>query len=509
MRRSFLTLSLVISFLLSLGQTKLDQLDAYFGKALQDWEVPGMSIGIIVNGELAWVKGYGVLEAGKAEKVDGKTQFAIASNSKAFTATALGMLVEAGKISWDDPVKMYLPDFELYDPWISHHMTIRDLLCHRVGFINFSGDVIWYKSERSAADLLDQLKYVPKAAEFRTEYGYSNLMFMTAGEVIRVVTGKDWHTYVKETFFDPIGMKRTVTKTSQLKSGDNVATPHKPQDGKNLPIAWTNWDNMGSAGSIISSAEDMLSWLQLHLEHGKLKGETLFAEGTQEEMWKPHNALKVNTLQRKIYPRTFAAYGLGWHMFDHEGHKVITHGGGYDGMYSRVGMVPDQGLGYVILTNSMKGISSYLAYKILDTFLEGGNKDWSQMGLARQKQGDANRVERVAKRKAARVSGTQPLSKEADMLGTYQDELYGAAIRIEKNAQGELMLHFDQAPALSARLTHWHYNTFQINWLETHAWFDFGTMQFVTDHQHRITGLEFDVPNDDIFFHEIHAKKVP
>jgi len=493
---------------LGYGQHSIKELDKHFQKSLEIWNVPGMSIGIIKDGKVVLAKGYGVKEAGGNEKVDKETMYAIASNTKAFTTGALATLVESKKISWTDEVRKYLPGFSVHGQYESENLTIRDLLCHRVGYGNYSGDVMWYKSERSATELLDRIQYVPKAFEFRDGYGYSNLMYITAGEVIRSVTGMKWNEYVTKTFFKPLKMDRSVTTITNLGDYENVATPHKSLSGENAKIPWANWDNMGSAGSVISCVDDMLKWISLHLNHGTIDGDQYFTQKTQEELWHPRNNYRVDHNTRGIYPRNFAGYGLGWSMYDHEGYKVITHGGAYDGMYSRVAMVPDQNLGIVILTNSMTSIHSSLTYEILDHYTNGSDTDWNKWGLERQAS-YLNRMEgKKQKIKDKRQLDTSPTVGEEDMTGSYYDHLYGANISVVSSSDGSLSLHFDKAPGLDAKLSHWHYDTFEIQWKQTHAWFDFGTLQFLTDNNNKVIGLEFDVPNGDIFFHEIHAKKI-
>lgn len=488
-------------------ETEVKTLDQYFEKARQDWEVEGMSVGIIKDGKVILAKGYGQLEAGKPARPDGNSLYAIASNTKAFISASIGILVDEGKIKWDDPVRQYLPYFELYDPYVSAHVTIRDLLCHRAGLGTFSGDVIWYKSEYTAEEAIKHLKHLPQAYGFRDGYGYSNLMFITAGEVIKAVSGKTWAEFIREHIIDPTGMTRTQTSVEPLRNMANVATPHKPNDeGVNHPIPWVNWDNMGAAGGIVSSVNDMLKWCQLQLDHGTLNEQQIFSLQAQETFWKPHNNYTVSARTKEIYPtRHVAGYALGWGYYDHGGRMVYSHGGGYDGMYSQVTIVPEENMAIVVLTNSMKGISGSLTYYTLDHFFGLKETDWSRQNLERTKDWEKTKTERVTERKAKRIPGTAPtLSLEA-YTGVYHDDLYGD-IEVVDN-EGNLGLHFKTAPALNATLEHWHHDVFEIKWNEEHAWFDFGTVQFLMSNNLTPTALQFDIPNDDIFFEEIHAKR--
>lgn len=485
----------------------LQDIDKYLGKAQRDWNVPGMAVGVIKNGKVIHAKGYGHLKATQSTPVDANTLFAIASNTKAFIAAALSILEEEGKISWDDPVQQYLPYFKLYDEYASQHTTIRDLLCHRVGLGTFSGDVIWYNRNITAEEVVRRAAEVPQAYEYRAGYGYSNLMFITAGEVIKAVTGKSWADFVKDHILIPTGMKRSRTSVTALPQMDNVATPHKPVGTNNLPIDWVNWDNMGAAGGIISSVNDMLKWLQLQLDEGKVGDKQIFSEESQANFWHPHNNNTVSAAAKEMYPgRHFSGYGLGWGLSDYRGKLLASHGGGYDGMYSRVVVVPEEELGIVILTNSMKGISTPLSYYIIDALLGESPKDWSKEFLERQGNWDTFRENRVQERRDQRVSGTSPDLELSAYAGLYRCKMYGD-IEV-KLTDGALELHFGNAPNLKATLQHWHYNTFQIKWKKTLAWFDFGTIQFVLDNNGGVQGVQFDVPNDDIFFEEIEAERI-
>ncbi|MFK7922294.1 MAG: serine hydrolase [Bacteroidia bacterium] len=495
------TLSLV-------SQVNLSQLKSYIEEARVAWDVPGMSVGVVYDGEVVMAEGFGKLEIDKPTKVNGNSLFAIASNTKAFIGTSLSILVEEGKINWQDKVRDHLPHFALYDSYVSENVRIEDLLCHRVGLGTFSGDVIWYKSDYSAEEVVKRIKHVPQAYGFRDGYGYSNLMFITAGEVIRTVTGQSWAAFVEDRILDPLEMQRTQTSVSALESMQNVATPHKPFEGENHPIPYANWDNMGAAGGIISSASDMAKWIQMQLHHGISEEDTFFTASTQNNMWHPHNALRVSPGYKRLFPSTnFRGYGLGWSLNDYMGHKVVAHGGGYDGMYSRVLMLPEAGLGIVVLTNSMKGISTYIANHIVDLYLGTEEpKDWKTIGLQSQERGDSYRVERVAKRQSARIMDTKPALELSAFAGTYHSDMYGDIEILLENDQ--LTMHIPHAPSLDAKLAHWHYDTFEIKWNETHAWFDFGTLNFELGNNGAITGATFDVPNDDIFFEEIELVKV-
>ncbi len=290
----------------------LAALDAYFAESGDVFKVPGFAVAIVKDGELVFAKGYGVRELGKRESVDEHTMFAIASNTKAFTAAALAILVDEGKISWDDRVVEFLPYFQLYDPWVTQEMRVRDLLSHRSGLGTFSGDLLWYGTSYSSEEVVRRARHLEAAGKFRSDYGYSNLMFLAAGEVIAAVTGVSWDEVVENEFFEPLGMNNTVTSVKDLEGMSNVATPHRERDGRVFPLYWYNWDAMAAAGGIISSVADMSQWLRLQLGHGTWNGDTIFSESAQRTMWTPHISNVVTPGSERLFPTThFRGYGLG------------------------------------------------------------------------------------------------------------------------------------------------------------------------------------------------------
>ncbi len=483
------------------AQVNTKDIDKLVERAQKHWNVPGLSVAIVKDGKVFHSSGHGTLEEGKKAKVNGATLFAIASNTKGFVSSAIANLVAEGMLHWDDNVKDYLPYFELYDPYVTSDITIRDLLCHRAGLGTFSGDAIWYKSELPASEIVKLAKHVPQAYPFRGGYGYSNLMFITAGEVIKAVTNKSWDDYVKETFFQSLGMKRTITSTTQLSVSGNAATPHKTKLDENQPIDWTNWDNMSAAGAIISSSDDMAKWMIMHLNNGVVNGDTLLDPAQQNTLWTLHNNYTLSTRSKERIPgRHFSGYGLGFGLQDYYGRMIVSHGGGYDGMYSRVAMMPDENLGIVVLTNSMSGISTPLTYAIFNMFIQEDQQDWISNFHRPQKED-----QRIVELKENRRAGTSPSVEISAYAGDYFADMYGD-ISV-KEEEGKLRLHFSHSPDLSATLTHWHNDTWQIEWDNTHAWFDFGLVTFHLNDNLEVVGMKMNVPNGDIFFDEYEIVK--
>jgi CubicO group peptidase (beta-lactamase class C family) len=510
MLKSQLSLFLIILFSLPLqAQNKqspdLEKLDAYFGQMVQDWDLPGASIGIVKDGKLIFTGNYGLKEVGQQQKPDENTLYAIASNSKAFTSALVGMLVQEGKLGWNDRVKDHLPYFSLFDdPWISANVTIRDLLSHRVGLGTFSGDIIWHKSEADAEEFIKRAGKLPQAYDFRAGYGYSNLMYITAGEVIRKVTGKSWGENVQERILAPLGMNRTLTSAKALPQTDNLATPHGRKDQENIPIRFENWENIGATGGIISSVEDMAKWMIFNLNHGIHGQDTLLDRSTRNMVWTMHNVHAVDHVAGNDLGRHFNGYGLGWTIGDFHGNFMVGHTGGFDGMISALTLIPEENLGVIVLTNGQKSPIMAATYYALDHFLGTGDKDWSADLLERTNAREKSDT-RIEDLKSKRIADTQPSHDLEEYAGTYYSDIYGDIL--VKHEKDRLRLEFSKSPDLNATLKHWHYDTWEIDWDETHAWFSFGTLKFNMDNNMRVTGMDFEVPNDDFFFEELKPRR--
>lgn len=508
MKRFFLPLLLLVSLsTVTFAQSKVDlkKLDRYYSKMTKDWDIPSVAIGIVKDGELVFTGTYGLSEVGHAEKPNANTLYGIASNSKAFTSAIIAMLEQQGKLKWDDKVQDYLPYFQVYDPWVSGHVTIRDLLSHRVGLGTFSGDVIWYKSDFSAEDIVRRAQYIPQAFDFRAGYGYSNIMYIAAGEVIRAVTGKSWSENVKELIFNPLGMERSITSPKMLKSLGNYVTPHAREQEVNIPIDWVDWEEVGALGGVISSVNDLSKWMVFNLNHGVIGSDTLISKANRNLMWTPHANFVVDHTSKNDFDRHFSAYGLGWGLSDYHGLLRVSHTGAIDGMITSLTLIPDKNLGVVVLTNGMKAPIAAATNYALDQFLGLGTSDWSAKLLKRT---DANQQAdtRISSRREKRILGTNPSLPLESYTGTYFSDIHGN-IYIEL-VDNVLNMEFEHADYLSATLKHWHYDVWEIIWDKKHAWFNFGTIKFNTDNNLNIIGIDFDVPNNDIFFDELKPRRV-
>ncbi|HYE16211.1 MAG TPA: serine hydrolase, partial [Pyrinomonadaceae bacterium] len=475
---------------------RLREIDEYAARAGRDWKVPGFAVAIVKDDKVVFAKGYGVRELGKPGTVDADTLFAIASNTKAFTSAALAVLVDEGKLKWDDPVTKYLPYFQMYDPYVTREITVRDLLSHRSGLATFGGDLLWFESTYPREEIIRRARYLKPTSSFRSRYGYQNIMFLAAGEIVPAVTGKSWDDFVRERFFAPLRMKRTTTSHKQLLATPNIATPHNEMDGKLRVIHYDNVDNAGGAAAINSSVADMAQWVRLQLGRGTFEGKKIFGADRSREMWTPHTISgAVSESAEKFNPTThFNLYGLGWALNDYQGRKVVSHGGGLDGMISRVAMMPEENLGLVVLTNSETPLPTVLSNKIFDVFLGVPKRDWSADYLARAR-ASREAAEAAAKKvEESRVTGTKPSLPLAGYAGTYTGAMFGDARVSEEN--GRLVVRLVPSPNFVGDLEHWHFDTFRIKWRESIVYpFPRGFVTFTLDQQGRASEMKIDVPN--------------
>ncbi len=510
-RLALLLLALLTFSHVTTAQTleeRLKEIDEYAAKAGREWQVPGFSVAIVKDDRVVFVKGYGVRELGKPEPVDKDTLFAVASNTKAFTSAALATLVDEGKLKWDDRVTKYLPWFQLYDPYVTREMTVRDLLSHRSGLATFGGDLLWYETTYSREEIVRRIRFLKPVHGFRSRYGYQNIMFLAAGEIVPAVTGKSWDDYVREKFFAPLGMTRTVTTYKQLTAAQNVATPHNEFEGKVRVVHYSNVDSAGGAAVINSTANEMAEWVRLQLGRGTYQGKRIFSAAASREMWSPHMIVSgVSESAEKFNPTShFNLYGLGWGLSDYRGRKVVTHSGGLDGMTSRVALLPEENLGVVILTNSETPLQAFLYYKVFDVFTGAPPRDWSADYLARVKAAREREAAEAKKVEEARVSNTKPSLPLSSYAGTYGGQMYGDAKVSEEN--GRLVVRLVPSPNYVGDLEHWHFDTFRLKWRDSVVYpYPRGWVTFQLDPQGKVSEMKIDVPNPDFDFKELEFKR--
>ncbi|MBL4744795.1 MAG: serine hydrolase [Flavobacteriaceae bacterium] len=499
--RKLITLIFLCTFLFTEAQTKeqLQHLDSYFNKSDQEWNIPGMAIAIVSSDSIYLSKGYGVTNIKTQQAVNEHTLFAVASNSKAFTASALAQLVDLGKIKWTDKVINYLPYFKMYDDYVTQHFTIADLLSHRSGLATFSGDLLWYATTKTPKEIIQAQQYLQPKFEFRTTFGYSNISYLAAGQILEKVTEKSWSTYVQEEFIRPLKMDRTLTSTSQLTSTHNIATPYFTENGKNIALAWVNWDNIAPAGALISSVHDFSKWLQLNLKEGTIDEKEYFSTKQFNQLTTPHINFSV---RKNAHKKHFSSYGMGWNLEDYEGVKIISHSGGYDGMISKSFFIPEKDLAVVILTNSINWLPGALSNKIMDVLVANNmdDKDWSATYLTFKKKKEQEQASKARSLELQRGTIDKNHLNLKEYAGVYHDKMYGNVTVSFKS--GTLEFQMEKTPIFHANLKHWNHHIFTFRFDTSLCSLPQGKLWFDLDKKGSISQLHIDVPNPDFDFTE-------
>ncbi len=473
---------------------------------LERFEIPACSVAIVYQNRIIFNSGFGTRTKGENEPVNEHTIYALASISKTTVSACLGILVDEGRIKWSDPVRKYLPDFEMFDYFATQEMQVRDLLIHNSGLPPESGGTIWYGSTFSRKEVIKRLRFLKPIRSFRSGYAYQNITFLVAGELIEAVTGSSWDVFVRQRIFNPLGMQRTKTHLSDLKKLDNIATPHARINGQIRPIAYRSHDNIGPAAAVYSSVWDWSQYLRLHLNAGNYNGHKILSPERIRELWEANTPIPIQPLPDyfKVDLPFLNAYGLGWFLGNYQDRKMVYHSGGVDGMRTMMTLVPEDRLGILVFTNLESPGIAAITNQILDMCLGFPPKAWLDwydhyFQESRQKLEDARQ-----KKHDLRVSDTRPHLNLASYCGVYSDRMVGnIIIALEK---GSLYLRFENNPAFQARLNHWHYETFEINWLDDYI--PSGLLTFQHNSLGKPVKIVFDQPRLlDVHFSELEIIK--
>jgi CubicO group peptidase (beta-lactamase class C family) len=440
----------------SAADDPLAKLDEFIVKAMKDHEVPGLAIAVVKDGETVFAKGYGVRELGKPDPVDPDTMFAIGSCSKAFTAAALALLVDEGKLKWDDKVIDHLPDFRMYDPYVTREMTVRDLLAHRCGLTRH--DLVWYRSPHDRAEVMKRFRLIPPDFSFRAKYSYHNGMYLVAGQLAGAVAKTDWDTLVADRLFKPLGMAASNTTVRDLSRRPNVASPHARVAEKWAPVPWLNIDNVGPAGSINSNVNDIAKWVAFQLGDGTVGKARLLTSGSLKQMQSAHTVVPVEGVAAKLNPDAhLMSYGLGWIVNDYRGKKVVHHSGGIDGMTAETGLLPEEKLGVVVLNNrDGSSLPTAVMNHVFDRYLSAPPRDWNKLTLDLDKFLKDTGKQQEKSDEQKREAGTKPTLALDQYEGEYKDELHGPVKVAAKDGKLTATFHgwaFD--------LEHWHHDVFR------------------------------------------------
>ena len=505
--RLMFVLCLVLAFPYTLkSQIAPEAIDKLVTNAIKTFDVPGIAVGIVKDGQLIFAKGYGVRSLATGKPVDEHTLFGIASNTKAFTTTALGILVDEGKLKWDDKVIDYIPEFRLYNPYVTQDFTIRDLLTHRSGLGLGAGDLmIWPDgSDFTRKDIINNLRFLKQVSPFRAKYDYDNNLYIVAGEVIAKVAGMSWEEFVQKRILQPMEMKETATSFIRLKDTANVIAAHCEVNGKVQVIERSKGELMNAAGGIYSNITDLSKWVIMHLNkgvYGPEKKTQLISKRNQQELWTPQTLMGVSTTPP--YNSHFAAYGLGFRLSDVKGYLEVSHTGGLAGMVTQILMYPELNLAIIVLTNQQVGAAfTAIANQIKDSYLGVPGMDWVKMlgDRVTKSNSDAasvtNKVwEEIQKQSAE--PGAKPDLKL--FTGTYRDPWFGDIFIDLKD--GKMTIRAKRSPGLTGELIFYQGQTFVANWNDRSMDAD-AFVLFQTGYDGRPSGIKMKAisPNTDFSF---------
>jgi len=433
-------------------------------RAMETFNIPGMAIGVVKGGDLVYAAGLGVRDIETGKPVDPDTIFEIASLTKAFTTAALGILVDEGKLGWDDRVIDYLPEFRMYDPWVTREFTIRDLLTHRSGLGLGAGDLMFWPNQASTREeIVEALRHLKPETSFRTAYAYDNLLYVVAGEIVETISETSWEDFVETRIMAPLGMDDCRALPSRVESSNNRATPHMEVDGELQTTFFSGGGPMAAAGAINCNVTGLARWAAMHLAGGALPdGSRLLSEEAHRELWTPVTLKPVSDFAREHARTHFITYGLGWNLSDFQGYLYVSHGGVLQGMTTYLALMPELDVAVIVLTNQYARSTLSVANAILHSYISDTPPDWVAL-LAddvADRAGEAQNA--VNEAFASRNAESSPSLALDAYAGTYVDPWYGS-VYVEKD-RDKLVIRFSRSETLVGSLEHFQYDTFIARW---------------------------------------------
>ena len=510
--RSVTAIVLMICSFVNAQQMPKD-FDANVEKVLKTFNVPGVAVAIVKDGKVVLAKGYGVKTIGTNDRVDSKTNFSIASNTKAFVGTSLGILVDEGKIKGNDRVVDHLPWFQLSDPYVTKEMRVIDLLVHRSGLSLGAGDLlIWPTNTYNQKDVVKRFKNIPLSTSFRSTYAYDNILYLIAGELIEAVTGMTWDTFVRTRIYQRLGMNNSALTFAEAVRNGNSATPHGEINGIVRPVAASDSAKTNPAATVNTNAEDIAKWMICQLDSGKLSdGTTLVTPATVRTLWSVVTPLPVSKVAKELAPLqpNFAGYGAGFSLRDYRGKKLVWHTGGLSGFVSLVAMIPELRAGVAVFTNQEESGALYsIGWRVLDQYLNA-NYDWISAYKTIKDRTDSTNNAAEAKSAVSRDSLSTPSLPLAKYAGKYNDVWYGD-VRIDLK-DGKLFMQMLPTPSLGGYMEHYQYNTFIVRWSDPEMRADaFATFSMNPDGTIELIKMKAVSPATDFSFdfHDLLLKPV-
>lgn len=474
--------------------TQLSGFDQYMEQLLQDWNAPGVGVGVVVKGKLVFVKGYGYRDYDKKTPITGNTLFQIASNSKLFTAVAVGMEVENGKLEWDKPIKEFVPAIEFYNDELNNSVTMRDMLSHRTGISRH--DLIWFKSEFSRKQLFDKLKYLEPSQPLRQGFIYNNLMYTAAGYSIELLTGKTWEEYLQANILNPLDMKSTVFTIADMRKSSDYFTPYDEKRDTNIlhPIPWyEEQGGVGPAGAVISNINDMSHWLVALMNDGKYKDKQVIPSAVLQATLQP-SIPTGNSITAKYKEMQNPVYGMGRWVSSYRGHLYTEHGGALDGIYSQVSFMPQDSIGMIVFAigDHCRPLIEIVNFNVYERLLGLDQTPWKERRLKEYLEGKKLRREARQKASVGRIAGTKPSHPMDDYVGEYEHPAYGIIKITKKGEDMQFALNKIQLP-----LSHFHYDRFDTPNDERLGLY---SLNFTTNPQGDIGGLTVSLDESEAIF---------
>lgn len=498
--KNILTIAcLLITGILS-AQINQAEFEKYINDAVVDYELPGVNIALSNKEQIVFQHTNGYANVEDKIRLEPNAVFGIASLSKAFTAAAIGILVDQGKLNWTDKVNQYIPGFKLSDPIVTASLTVEDLLAHRSGFATFDGDLLWYGTNYSREEIIQRFSAYPISYDFRTTYGYQNIMFIIAGEIVEAASGMSWDLFIQKHIFSPLGMNDSYTSINQYTEATKIAYPYVKGKLDKL----RNYDNSGGAAALSSTIVDLTKWIQLWLNNGIINGDTILKPSTVSKLIDLHTPMSPSSFDRRN-GISFKGYAQGWFLMDYAGEKVAHHGGGLPGYISKIFILPNKGFGGIILTNSESSLPTALMYASIDRYLKIENqKDWAATYLDFSKRYDQYLNKKEEERLAARNPKLKSNIPQENLIGTYTDKVYGKAE--VSFVKGKLVFSMLASKELfTSEMSHWQQNTYQIKFSD--SFLPAGYISFNSNADGEVVGLKIDLPNPDFHFHKLDFLK--
>ncbi len=493
-----LLITLWVSFFIvgaSAQTVDFQQIDNYLAKGMTDFNQPGMAVAVIKDGKAAFIKGYGKRNTATADLVDENTVFQLASLSKAFTAASIGILVDEGKLKWDDKVIDHLPGFRLYDPYVTSAFTVRDLLCHRNGYVTFDGDLLWYATNYSRKEIVKRFANLAPKHGFREKYGYSNIMFIAAALLIEEKSGQSWEEFVKQRIFKPLQMSASTIEMDAFLRGNNIAFPHV----KGVPNTHINYNNAAGAVGVNANLSDLMKWVNMWLNKGKAGDVQLLKEQTVRDIFSAQTPQNVSAKAEENGVH-FKAAACGWMVSDYKGVKRIEHSGGLPGFILNIVLVPEKNLGVIVLTNGESIIPFAATNYIIDSYVSGTTKDWMADYLVAQKKGDAEKKTIDLPKNKVHSDITLP-----DIAGTYEDKMYGVATITVEGGKAKLTLEPTKT-LFNSTLEPLTANSYRIRFAD--PFLPDGTLLVQLNSAGKPISFTIDLPNPDFNFYNLKFVKL-